>query len=413
MEKNSIEPHKILIVGEAASIHTAKFVNAVKSLGHDVRLFSNALNSHQDEHLHDTVIYVPFMTSAAKNNNNLIVPAIIPLSVSSPIYRPLLAKIMRLTFRESSLEKRLLKVVEKWKPDVVISLKMQNDGYVTSRAKTRSTNGMFPPWLHFTWGTDIEFFGKDKEYAPVHLPQIKKLLSLCDYHVADTYRDIESAKRLGFTGKSFGKMIAQGGFDLNDFEKKRSLGFDDRKVILVKGRQGGHIGQGMRILDCLHDIKDHIKDFEIKIILATPDVKEKARYFSEQDGIHYECLSNLPYEDLLELFARARITVSSTDVDGSPVFLMESMLLGALPVHSDMESIREWIDHKSNGLLFEVDDLDRLKSNIIEGLNNKALFEQAKTKNWVLAQNHMDEEKIRQSTQHMIDVMIGKEKDKK
>ena len=59
---------------------------------------------------------------------------------------------------------------------------------------------------------------------------------------------------------------------------------------------------------------------------------------------------------MLSLFGRAEVSVSITDQDGTPNSLLEAMAAGAVPVCSDLPSIREWIEHGSNGFIAAFDD---------------------------------------------------------
>ena len=59
---------------------------------------------------------------------------------------------------------------------------------------------------------------------------------------------------------------------------------------------------------------------------------------------------------MFSLFRRAEVSVSITDQDGTPNSLLEAMAAGAVPVCSDLPSIREWIEHGSNGFLAAFDD---------------------------------------------------------
>lgn len=401
---------KILVVGEAASIHAAKFVSMLQKQGHDVRLFSNSPNSMQDELLKQTVFYNNnSLDSAPRNGNTLGVP----LMGKTRFIRPweklafhFLKKIINRRTIESAPDYLLHVIHHEWRPDIVISLKMQNDGYVVAEAKAKRP-GDFPPWIHFIWGTDIEFFGKDAAYKDEHLPRIKHLLSLCDYILADTHRDIREAAALGFRGKSLGKLIAQGGFNMDYISSRNGKDFAERKAIVIKGRHGGLVGKAMNVLEALHGMKDEIRNYEIKFIMSTPDVRARAAEYSATDGIAYDCPGRLSYTDLMDLFGRARIAVSATDIDGTPGFLLESMAMGALPVHSDMESIREWIRTNENGLLFPVDDIETLKAQIRRGLSDAALFEKAYSENLRTARETMDEEILGRTMTAMIKDILG------
>jgi len=405
--RNSI---KILVVGEAASIHTAKYVSMLQKAGYDVRLFSNSQNTYQDGLLKNTLIYrAAQITHRPANGNIFCVPFLTGTLCVSQKSRDSYYKLLRILRHRShsgNAHHYLNRVIAQWKPALVISLKMQDDGYVMTEARVNA-KGPYPPWAHFIWGTDIEFFGKAPEQKEEHLPKIKKLLAHCDYLIADTYRDLDAAQTLGFKGIVLGKQIAQGGFDMGFVFSNNHKTFDERKIIIVKGRQGGYIGKGMNVLEALHGLKDSLHGFEIKIIMATPDVRERAAQYSKTDGINYECLDKIDYSTLMDLFANARVAISATDVDGTPGFLLESMAMGALPVHSDMASIREWIDHGQNGLLFPVDDIEVQKSMILRALTDEKLFNAAQEKNKMAAREKMDEKIITKQTEDMIRTILS------
>lgn len=399
---------RILVVGEAASIHTARYVRMLREIGYDVRIFSNSPNSHQDEILKDTIIYIGNDLSVrARNRNILMVPFLsfyVPTTEDTHhrAFQLLKFFVRYINFKRS--DKNLVSVIKGWNPHIVISLKMQNDGYVAADAKSifiQKKDNM-PPWVHFIWGTDIEFFGKASGYKDKHLPKIKKLLENCDYLIADTYRDLNSAKDLGFKGAILGKQIAQGGFNIESVFQNNGKTFDERDIILVKGRQGGYIGKALNVLDALHELKDSIEGFRIKIMMATEDVKKKAIEYSRADNKFYDCLERLDHNELMQIFSQSRITISATDVDGTPGFLLETMAMGAFPVHSDMESIREWIEDGKNGLLFNVDNIEELKTSILRALSDRSQFNEAQKHNFMLTKEFMDEKKIKNQTEEMI-----------
>src|SRR6185369_2548263 len=200
------------------------------------------------------------------------------------------------------------------------------------------------PWIHFSWGTDIELFGKSPGQASLHLPLIREAFARCDFHIADTRRDLDEAVNLGFRGTTLGPMVANGGFDIDELRALRSTPAA-RDTILVKGRQGGYVGKALNILRAIRLRPDSFRRFRIRIFMATADVEAEARALRAATGIDCEALPRLGYRDLLGWYARSIIAVAASDVDGTPGFLLEAMAMGALPVHSDMASIREWIAH--------------------------------------------------------------------
>jgi glycosyltransferase involved in cell wall biosynthesis len=65
--------------------------------------------------------------------------------------------------------------------------------------------------------------------------------------------------------------------------------------------------------------------------------------------------------------------VSPSTHDGTPNSLLEAMASGVLPVASNLETIREWITHGENGLLFDPLDSNDLASAIVRALKDTKL----------------------------------------
>ncbi len=407
---------KILVAGCSASIHTARFVCLLQEIGYDVRLFESENNYFLDEHLKDTILYVNFRRTRSKSSPNSVIVKgrffIIDFIFSDvpfveQIYQ-LLINYKEIFTVSPSRVKHLNKIILKWKPDIVFSLKMQADGYTVSEAKEKLGDKFLAKWIHYNWGTDIEFFGKHKDYVDKHLPIINKLLSLCDFHIADCQRDARQVFEYGFKGISLGSYPAHGGFDLSEEQViKAQCKEQKRNVILVKGREGGLVGHALNILAALQKTPSHIlKNYRIKVILASPDVKAVCQYLSQNYGQDYEIVPRVSYKELLVLFSQSRITLSASDVDGTPVFLLESMAFGAFPIHSDMDSIREWIDDGENGLLFPVNDINVLSQTIERALTDDRLVEKARKINWSITQEKVDRKIIKKQIKEIIEQKV-------
>lgn len=403
---------KILIVGESGSIHTNRFTSLLQEIGYDVRLFQCEYLCWMEEHLVNTVVYVVAPTFTAINGNTIVYFScrLYLGQLLWFIYRfwNLLFKRWKIDFSKRSRPDDLARVIRCWKPDIVFSLKMQNDGYTVSATRDMMGDTFTPPWVHFNWGTDIEFFGKHPDYSAEHLPKIKKLLARCDYHISDCKRDVRQAADLGFSGESLGVCLANGGFDLDFLQKIRRESAAKRDVILIKGREGAFVGKAFNVLAALHRIPQLLKNYQVKILMPTDAVRGAAKFLTKLDGIDYELLPYLPYTELLAIYARCRIAISASDVDGTPSFLVEAMAMGAFPVHSDMESVREWISDGINGLLFPVDDIQAIASCIEKALQDDDLVESARFLNWDIAVARMDRNKISAHLKSLIEKKILK-----
>ena len=212
---------------------------------------------------------------------------------------------------------------------------------------------------------------------------------------------------MGFRGKSLGHLPGNGGFDLQVLAKIKKK-YQSRNIILIKGRQGGYVGKAFNVLKALNQLRKELGNYQIKIIMSSPDVKAVARFLNLENEPKFEIMPRLPYKELLSLFAQSRLAISASDVDGSPIFLLEAMAMGVFPIHSDMESVREWIKDGQNGLLFPVDDIESLSKSIKKALADNQLVSRAKVINWRIARQRMDRNKIRPHIKNLIETKILK-----
>lgn len=67
-------------------------------------------------------------------------------------------------------------------------------------------------------------------------------------------------------------------------------------------------------------------------------------------------LGVLAHGENIDVVARSRYYISMTASDGASLSLMEAMAVGAIPVVSDIEPNREWVEHGVNGALLPLND---------------------------------------------------------
>lgn len=386
---------KILHVGDARSIHAARFIALLQELGHRARLFHPSGEFFEDQTLSDAEIYVPYFNEFYTGRNRLFVTSPIPFEVDPK--RASQGPLRWLARRANEKRHRvydLIRVLRSFEPNIVISTKMQDEGYLVSEAKSMMGPAFKKPWIHFVWGTDIEFFAKDEAYKITHLTRVRRVLRSCDYLFSDTARDVAQARDFEFRGEHLGVFPAHGGYDANWLARLRADANEPRNLILVKGREGSHVGRAMNVLFALDRLVDRLAGYKIVVLLATPNVKPMVAALGRVHSVPFEFAEYVPYDDLMHLYARSRLAISATTVDGTPSFLTEAMAMGALPVHSDMESIREWVEPDVNGLLFPIDDLGALERAIIRGLEDDDLCRRAAQRNQELVHARIDRAQV-------------------
>lgn len=78
-------------------------------------------------------------------------------------------------------------------------------------------------------------------------------------------------------------------------------------------------------------------------------------------------VGRVSHEELAETLRRAAVWVSIPPSDGAPLSLLEAMASGALPVVSDLESVREWVD-PGRAIFVGTVDAEHLADAVVRGL---------------------------------------------
>lgn len=404
---------KILVVGNPESIHAARFVNLLQEIGYHVEIFHSEYLYNIDEHLKNTIIHVAFPYKKPSNNNilkgyrhifDLIVTKMRRRSENLEILLPLAIKQI-FFYKQNNRVFHLAGLIKTFRPDIIFSLKLQHESYTVLKAKEILKERFNAKWVYFSWGSDLEFFGKDPHFKKEHLPNIIKLLKNCDYHLADCHRDVLQARKLGFKGMSLGTCLAMGGYDLDEIAKIRQK-YKKRNFIIIKGRQDAIGGKAVNVLLGLQKILPLLKNYQIKFIYSNHEVRPIIKFLKELNGLDYEEMGWLSYKDVLNLYAQSRLAISDTAVEGTPSFLVEAMALGAFPIHSDLNSIREWVKTGKNGLLFPADDISKLADSIKRALKDDKLMKEAQKINWQIALERLSRDKIRAHIKDLVENKI-------
>ena len=288
---------------------------------------------------------------------------------------------------------RLSRLIRSLRPDVIHSLEMQRCGYLTLMSRKQLNSHQLPPWIYSSWGSDIFFFGRRSD----HQPKIREVLSLCDYFIADCQRDVQLAKDFGLRGEVSGVFPVSGGFDLQQMQQLGSgIPTAKRKVIAIKGYQSEDWGG--RALNALEALKmipsQQLEDFEVVIYSAGEDVRQRAESLAQGFGIKLSILPRSHSQEMVRLMGRARVAIGIGLADGTPVSMLEAMIMGALPIQSDTVSIAEWIHDGENGLLVPPDQPEVIARAIQRALTDDNLVEQAARINADIAAERLDQDVI-------------------
>ncbi len=297
---------------------------------------------------------------------------------------------------------QLARLIVKLKPDVIHSLKMQDEAY-TVLAAARLLGGNLPcPWVYSVWGSDIYRF----RHFPDHVDRIKAVLTSCDYLLADNPRDIDLAVEHGFSGKVLGVLPTGGGYPVTAMQSTIKENPSQRKIIAIKGYQEKHGGQAITALEAVQRCGAIFADYRIIVHSAIGSyasaefdrVRAKAAEVSAQCSVPIEFLPYNPPEKIWELFARSRIAIAISNSDGTPNAMLEAMIAGAFPIQSNTGGLEPWIDSGVNGFLVPFDEVERIAEAITRAVSDDQLVDHAAEINLRETRARLDRQVIKAQT---------------
>jgi hypothetical protein len=189
----------------------------------------------------------------------------------------------------------------------------------------------------------------------------------------------------------------------------------DRKLLLVKGRDhangGDPIGRAMTVMRALWLCASDINQASCRVAIFQPDptVTAEVHVLRAATGLNIEILPRLPYDGLMRLMGSARAVLAMTVNDGLPSILVEAMAFGALPIHSDLEPIREWVTDRKNGLLVGAEDVHATVEAIRRAVKDDELVDQAAEINGRLVAEKLEYGAVRQRAIEMYGRVVRRE----
>jgi hypothetical protein len=224
-----------------------------------------------------------------------------------------------------------------------------------------------------------------------HKNHIRDVLTNCDYYSCECDRDIKLAKEFGFRGFVFQAFPNTGGFDLKKVAGVRSMvPTSARKIIMLKGYQNwaGRSLVGLRALERCADI---LHGYTIAIYSANYDVEVAAELFTVHTGIPAQIIKhNTPHQEMLELHAKARVSIGLSISDAISTSLLEAMVMGSFPIQSCTACVNEWVQHGVSGMIVPPEDPEVIEGAIRTALSDDRLVDNAAAINWQVAMGRLD-----------------------
>jgi glycosyltransferase involved in cell wall biosynthesis len=349
---------RVVLVCMVDSIHVARWIGQFEPNEVEFTLFPSTPNRRVHSMIKDMM---------AKNGNIKIVPFGGKLSI--PLWG------MDLIFSDYVRGLLLRNILKRAQPDFVHALELQHGGYITSRAL--EDESLITQFIATNYGSDIYWF----QQFPRHLNKIKRLLVRADRYSAECNRDVDLAKKYGFTGEVMPVFPNAGGFTHEQLSRPL-IPTAERKVIAIKGYEGW-VGRASVAVKALYLLIDELADFKIVFYSCNLKSIQLIKKLKRNTGLNVEWHSKgeLTHGQMLDLFATARIYVGISVSDGISTSLLEAMAMGAFPIQTSTACVNDWFEDEMSGFYLQQATPKNLKSFIQRSLASPALLSAAQITN--------------------------------
>jgi len=272
--------------------------------------------------------------------------------------------------------RRLAALIRKLRPDIVHSLRLQNEGYTVLGARD-AIRSVGATWIVSLWGADLSYFAE----RPEHRERVREVLATCDYLTADCRRDLAWSRKLGTRDEQLYfkyPVPGNGGLDVEAVARRvREPEPTDRRMVLFPKAHDDRFHQFGPVLAAVRQAGSVLRKFRLVFLRADEAVRRTIAEFPRSLRTRCDVRSTITREETLDLVATARAMAAPSLFDGTPNVMLEAMATGAMPVMSPLVSIREWVDDGVNGLLADNEDPAALANALVRACTDDDLVRRA------------------------------------
>lgn len=371
--------NKVLVVGMADSIHIARWLKQFHASEVEIHFFPSAKFRQ----------FTSEFKILSKSNQKIVNKGALGTSVLSGYFDYFLYEIGARVFHRNFRSIKLNRLIQKNDYSLIHAIEIQHAGYLLLAA---SQGGIKKHKIMLTnWGSDLYFFAK----LDNHMKKIKSLLNITDFYSAECNRDYAIASELGYSGSFLPVIPNAGGFELNRQHSSRASG---RSLILIKAN-GGTFGNIEMIFPLVVEILSQYPQISVYFYSVSVDIQDQVSELSGlfPDRVLYSTVTNrLSHKQMLDLFEKARIYLSSSKSDGISTSFLEALISGAYPIQSNTSCAAEWV---KKGFMASVipNNVEDYRSALKQALSSDEFVDLAQDTNLRLAPQYLDEKSIRET----------------
>lgn len=352
---------RILFICDLNSIHARKWISFFIKRDHQVTIFSTT--PFQESFLGSRVFsrgVAPLSTAPPAKERISPLFRFIPkfwLKVFEKLF--VFKKMLQIRFETRRHRYAVSPIAASIQPDVIHALRIPNEGFVSSQLE------LIAPRAVSTWGNDLMYWARKKPLAGL----TRRTLQRTDLLLSDCRRDVVLGREYGYAPHKPVLVIpGAGGMSNEDLRAgKNSLrargdflgdafGISEHPIFLsLRGFGSQDIDNEPLFNACAH-LEKRGQAFRLVVAGQMNGFRHQklVRLIKElrlDDSVLL--IDHLSHADALRALQSADFSISVSRNDGVPNSMLEAMTFGAIPVMSDIESIREWIEEGANGYLFD------------------------------------------------------------
>jgi glycosyltransferase involved in cell wall biosynthesis len=369
---------RLVIVGFADSVHTARYLQLLEGTGWEVHLVGSTNVTHLHPELPPVSVY-PAIPPAVPEGSRV--------AAAEPDYRDDRTVAGRVEL--------LGRVIDEVRPHVVHSHEIQHGGVLVERLR-RQRGAVGARWLVTNWGSDIFRYGRSR----LHAPLIRAVLAGCDYYGSECHRDVAIARAFGLRGQVVGVWPVAGGIDVSKMSLLRLPGpTSARRAVSMKGLVG-EFPQRQVILEAIERCASLLEGWELCGYQMDPRLEVSVQDLADNVGMRYTRLSlssawESAHDELLAMHGRSRVSLSLNRTDGLGTSFLEAMAMGSFPIHSAGSCGSELTPPGRGALFLPATDVDAVSEALRRALTDDVLVDEAAAINARVAAEHLDRRKTR------------------
>jgi len=172
------------------------------------------------------------------------------------------------------------------------------------------------------------------------------------------------------------------------FKRKYNLG---EKVVLYFGRIAEEKNLTV-LVDGFEKAWSRDKELQLLLIGDGPQrASLEKRVMSAPMADQVQFTGSIPHDELIRsgVFKACRLFVSASKTENQPMTILEAQVNGMVCLGANARGIPDLVHHGKNGFLFEPEDSNTMADQILQLINDEALYQTFKSKTKEMIQEHM------------------------